>query len=437
MHGRHRYRAGPGVWHNGTADPILITASHFKNNRPTMFDSLLRIFRCPPSRDKLAHELLARLKQLRPDEQYTYDAAQFTLRGSGGQLINLGNVFLDYSNTAPKQRAALLEAFLAGFSVHEAPASFDDARPQLLPVIRHVYGLESSTIEMGDVPFGDLYTTYAMQPFAGGLAVGIAFDTEHAVIQVGDKTLAQWNRSLDDVLAIAIDNLRHKAAPQFSELSPGLFVSQYGDFYDAARILLPEIAWQLRLNGHPVAMIPNRTCLLITGDQDAAGLSTMISTADQVLQEQSRPLSADMFRLDGQAWQPWTPPGEPGTPLHNLRQQMLAVDYQTQQDVLRRDYERQGIDVFVASFGLAQNKGETRIHSYSVMTKDVESVLPKTDVLILNRLDSDDCVIVPWEAFADEFGDLLERLPHVLPRYRVKAYPSESQLMRLRELAVR
>ena len=100
--------------------------------------------------------------------------------------------------------------------------------------------------------------TIGMRRFVADLGVGVAYDTVTLVIQVGGPQCAKWGISPEEAHAIALDNLRHKAAPSFQEVIPGTYVAAYGDHYDATRILLPELAWQLQLNCNPVAMIPTR-----------------------------------------------------------------------------------------------------------------------------------------------------------------------------------
>ena len=247
----------------------------------------------------------------------------------------------------------------------------------------------------------------AVQPFSEELAVAIAYDTEDAVQQIGRKTLEEWGLTVDEALEIAIDNLRHKAAPQFTEHAPGLYVSQYNDLYDAARILLPELAWQLPLNGNPVAMVPNRICLLLTGDQDEAGIAAMIDAADKVLTEQSRPLGAEMFRLEHKTWRLWRPHGDSGNRLHNIQIQMLAADYKCQQDLsVRQELEKTNEDAFVATFTLAQKEGKP-ICSYSVLTKGVVTWLPQSKELVaVNDLETKESFLCAVGRLWEDSGPL-------------------------------
>lgn len=387
-----------------------------------------------PTREQFAAMFMKELQRSMPEAQFELDVPQFLARGSNGHLISLANVYLDYCRADKAGRVRIIEEFLAGVAMpKEAPSHFEDARKDLLPAIRALYGLESMMIESGEYQSVQaIHDAWPMQPLGTELGVMIAYDTEHAVQQLSAKTLEEWGVSYDEALSIAIDNLRAKAAPCFTEYASGFHVSEYNDYYDASRILLPELAWQLRLKGCPVAMIPNRSCLFVAGDKDEAALGLMVELADKVLTEQSRPLSSQMFRLDEKTWRPWSPPEPVATRLNNIQHNMLAADYSTQQESLNKDLERKKEDVFVATYKLIRMQGSEKIESMAVWTQGVLSWLPQTDLLALQKQDGSEPLFVPWQVAMDVCGHLFEKLPYILPRYRVNGFPSEEELQNIK-----
>ncbi|MFT3735424.1 MAG: hypothetical protein QM776_10420 [Rhodocyclaceae bacterium] len=393
---------------------------------------LEKLFNRKPTLESLARELLARLAIVKTDEQFVFEPEQTQLRGSNSTRINLANVYMDYCAADRKLRPAMLDNFLAAFTGPQEPDNFADARAQLLPVLRHLGGLDCAPVKAGErtggSPSEDLCASFAMKPFSPELAIGVAFDTEQAVIQIGDKTLEKWQVGLDETLQVAIDNLRHKAAPNFAEVSAGLFMSDYGDYYDAVRILLTELPWQLPLTGRPVAMVPNRICLLLAGDKDENALAAMIETAGQILREHSRPLGTEMFRLEDQGWCVWQPPEPLKQALGDLQIQNRAGDYEVQQKMLQQDAEERGEDIYVASVSLLRKSEGGPILSYAVLTDGVPTWLPQTDLVILNRGEDMDHIEVPWERSVAIAGALLEPLPYVMPRFRVTDFPDATML---------
>lgn len=185
------------------------------------------------------------------------------------------------------------------------PEVFEDARGALLPSLHCLAGLDQSRLLAGHEKLDPI--TDSMFPFALTILVSVVHDSERAMQQVNAETMRRWGMTPAKLHAVAVDNLRHKAPPAFQQISAGLWRSPYGECYDAARIFLPELAWQLGLAGQPVAMVPSRSGLLLAGEQDADALLAMVSQAREALATGSRPLASEMLRWDGQQWQPREP----------------------------------------------------------------------------------------------------------------------------------
>lgn len=394
---------------------------------------LSRLFNRSSPQDRFAREVMDLLAKMTQGTTYEYEPALFRLQASDGQIIFLDNAYNECRRTSGLQRKKVLASFLAGMAPSEIPADFDDARAHILPVLRHVAGLESVQLECKPEQAASIWTEFPMQPFSGDLAIAMAFDSENAVLQVGKSVLDKWQRPLDEVLAIALDNLRAKAPAQFELHAPGLYVSRYGDYYDASRLLLPELAWQLPVRGTPVAMVPNRMCLLVTGENDIEGIAAMIATAEKILIDDSRPLGSEMFRAVDQGWKTWQPDGANGVHLQNLQLRMRASDYAQQKRAFEHRMSLTGEDVFVATFTVTQRQDIERFHSLSVLTKGADTLLPKTDLIYLTVVETKETISVPWSAFEHIAGYLLEPLPFVLPRYRVRHFPTDDEMERLRE----
>jgi len=394
---------------------------------------LRKLFGLSPSKDAVAKKIIGKLREQFPDRTFQYDKGGFRIHGPDGWVAYLDNVFLDYSKARGKEREKTIDGFLAGMTAPEIPSTFSEAQQGLLPVIRHVSGLETARLETQDQISESIYSEFPMRPLSRDLAIGIAYDSEHSVQQIGKNQLAQWGKSIAELIDIAVANLRDKSAPKFEAFAAGFYVSQYGDFYDAARLLLPEVARQLPLKGRPVAMIPNRTALLLAGERDEAALAAMIALAEQILLEDSRPLGSEMFVLEDKTWEVWQPDGANGDRLHNLQLQMLASDYDAQKNALEAQLHKSGTDIFVASFKLLQFEGKSRYVSSAVLSKGVDTLLPKSEEITLYLPDTQENFTVPWAAFEQHAGHLMEQLPLNLVRYRVTGFPSEGALKLLRD----
>ncbi|MDP9605555.1 UNVERIFIED_ORG: hypothetical protein J2W38_005369 [Variovorax paradoxus] len=401
-----------------------------------MLSFIRGLFDRKPGIEQVSKLLLRELQKLLPGEQLVLDLEQFLIRRADGGVIYLNNIYTDYCQAQPAKRREEITRFaLAVVSTGgDRPATLDEVKPRLLPILRRLGGVDLARIERGDLS-RRLEDTMVWAPFSPTLGAAVAIDSDHAIAQVGPDDLKRWGIGFERAFKIAVDNLRHKTAPAFIEIGPGLYASNYGDYYDAGRIFLHELAWQLPLNGDPVAMVPNRTSLLICGAGDAAALENMVATARRVLHEQSRPLGAEMFRLRDKTWSLWTPPGQAGALLAVLLREEKAVDYNDQRQALERAHEDAGIDVYVAKHTLLQRDADGSLVSFAVLSKGVDTWLPEVDLVFLLEAEGEMPTIIAWEHFAEHAAHLIEQLPLAVPRWRVLGYPEGACLHRLRDLA--
>jgi hypothetical protein len=389
-----------------------------------------------PTVEDLARALLPQLAAMRSELTFTFEPSLQIIRGSDGGVISLTNLHVDYLRATHDKREALLRNFVQGLQASSMPATFLEAKERLLPALRNLPGLDQARLLAGDGALEVI--TRGMRSFSPTLMISVVHDSEHAMQQVSADVMERWGVSAEQLHEVAIDNLRHKAAPALQPLSPGLYVSTYGDFYDAARILLPELAWQLGLPGAPVAMVPNRICLLVASDQDGSALCAMVEKAREVLASEARPLAAEMFRMQDGQWHPWMPTDVGAArALRELQAGMLTSDYAAQKQLLDDKHEKCGVDVFVGTHTLVQ-RGDGTLVSYSVLSKGVTTWLPRTDVVVFFDPDNPSAgkKVVEWAEFERGLGHYIEVLPFVPPRYFVREEPPEALVASLREGAL-
>ena len=204
-------------------------------------------------------------------------------------------------------------------------------------------------------------------------------------------------------------------------------MSATGDSYDASRLLLKDAIRSFRVKGDHIAMIPNRENLIVVGSEDVVGLEGMVKLAAKAMSE-ARPISGIALRLDGDEWTPWMPPSSHPSfnDFRELQLQSFGQDYAHQKEMLDKLHEEKGEDIFVASFsGIKSPDGG--LFSYATWTATTDSLLPKTDTLVLGRLGGEP-QMVPWEKAVEVVGDLMEAVDIYPPRFRVREFPTEKQL---------
>ena len=75
----------------------------------------------------------------------------------------------------------------------------------------------------------------------------------------------------------------------------------------------------------------------------------------------------------------------------------------------------------------AIKRPDGKVFSYATWTDTTNSLLPKTDTLVLGRLGSEP-QMVEWEKVVEVVGDLMEAVDIYPPRFRVRGFPSDEQL---------
>ena len=125
--------------------------------------------------------------------------------------------------------------------------------------------------------------------------------------------------------------------------------------------------------------------LFIAGDADPGAAGWLAETAQREWQATTRAISPVVYTCDdsGAVVPCCRPESEAlGRLLRYGEALLLGQEYGEQQQLLEEVHARDGVDLFVASVTLVERKdGCTR--SYCVWTDGVDSLLPRTDALIL------------------------------------------------------
>ncbi|MFN8658181.1 MAG: hypothetical protein U0105_17730 [Candidatus Obscuribacterales bacterium] len=71
----------------------------------------------------------------------------------------------------------------------------------------------------------------------------------------------------------AMDNLRRISKPEFYQVAPGVWESQWRDGLDSSRVLIPGLFSKLKLRGQPVMLPLSDDKLIVTGVSNRVGLN--------------------------------------------------------------------------------------------------------------------------------------------------------------------
>lgn len=393
-----------------------------------------KLFQRTPTRDQFAAIVLKALAEV-GFRDVTYSSDEFTLR-TGQDVIFLDNAHANYCKASKPERKAIIQRVCATWrSRTEIPSDFDTARPFLLPLIRDVSYSDLVKLDLisknVDISKFDCPT----RPLFGSLVVGLAYDTEDSIQQVNVSTFSQWKVAFEDVLTEARDNLRDRTDPSsITEEVPGLYRGRWSDSYDSARILLTDLIYRVPVFGEHVAFVPNRDQLWIAGVRNDSALQAMLKIGEEA-HFRPYPISPDLFVLSNGNWHVYRPDQPALLQLSDsLKRRREAVDYNQQKDALDAINSAQGVDVFVASY-LIFEKGNGNRYSACVWSKGIDSLLPKTDrICFLVDKDSKNYISVQWEHAFPIVSGLMQDHGITPKRYRVRSFPNEEQLAKLRKL---
>lgn len=383
-----------------------------------------------PGRDKFAKMFMKALRAAGDQRGVHYDSDEFILTydGDGGTTF-LANFYADYCVAPRAERGNLLKMQVRGSLSHlkEMPEEFDDAKCDIYPKVWTRATLECTRLRQQLQ--GDKQLDIPTQIIGEHLELSLCYDLPEAVRTISQGDLDSWGVSYYEAMEIAQRNLE---ATNFAFASIGekFFASATGDTYDASRLVLLDLIQKLEVQGHHIAMVPNRDSLLITGSEDEEGLGMMFALAEKTLNEEPRPMIGTPLRLDGDQWVEWLPP--PGHPMYDAFRSMelrfIGPIYDEQKELLDEIHEIDLTESFVASFSAMENKETGQLTSFSVWGDGVDTLLPKTQKVFFVRGEGDIPAVGAWEKVEEVVGHLMQKTDHYPTRYHVTEFPSDDEL---------
>jgi uncharacterized protein YtpQ (UPF0354 family) len=398
-----------------------------------------KIFNRPLTQDAFAKKFIDSARKAGVGETLVFEKNDFRVRHGNGSYFNLHNAFRDYQNADKAQKAAALNGYVSTLleAGQRTGTTFEKVRAQLRPVVRNLAMLEEVRLEHARTGDNQAYDV-VFQPLGRDCVILLAVDSPESTATLTRGPEAQWGVTMEEAVTIAIENLRDTTHEAFGEIVPGLYAGQWADGYDSSRILLPDVLQRAPVKGRPVFMMPSRDVLMVTGDKDEQGIRQMVELAFQAV-ERGRVVSTDIYTYDGRKIVPFHCDDEGvNSRLVTLEHLLLQGNYGNQKDLLDKHNKEKGIDVFVASYHLYQMAGQPdKTVSMSVWTKDVLTLLPKTDrVALVEPVQGGEPVVttVHWSEIQFQLSELLSAEAGYPPRYRTAGFPSAEQISRLTAL---
>ncbi len=374
-------------------------------------------------------------------EKIDQSGSDFSLKLPGGATIFLGNVYANFCTAPRSARQSLLSDFItAAASIPDLPSipsDFVTVKPSLMPIIRDAAYFSMIQL-LNRKNKNDQGVDVVLKNLAGGLAVGLGFDTKRNITSINRDVFEQWGVSPEEAFKAAKDNLWERTDPNRFAGRNGVYWGEWADSYDSSRILLTELIYRLSIDGDPIAFVPSRDQLVVTGTNNSAGLAAILEGGMENHFNQGHPLSPDLYVLVDGTWNVYVPEDKSLREMWmKIKRRRDAIDYSEQQKLLNEIHEIEDIDIFLASYKVYERK-DGFAYSACVWTNGIDSSLPRSEnIAFMADVENPDYFVVPWEAVAAVVGNLLELETDLAPvRYRARQFPSEEQLAKLRPLAI-
>jgi hypothetical protein len=381
------------------------------------------------SKKNFAKQYIERLKARGWQSEAIYDSDRFAIvLGDDAGTAFLDTVYREWRDLPKSKRFDHLDRAVAWVFERQSSDDYDKISSSLLPVIRNRCQFDNQWRDDA-VGMKEDFFAGVSKPFCDVLTVALAIDRPSAIQIVSAEIQSRWGRPFDEVLSIAIENLRARSPSRFERAEGGFFTSAYDDHYDASRLLLPELFQGLPLQGDPVAVAVARSGIVVAGSEEYGALDAMAAFVEARLEQETRPISYLPLILRQGTWRPCDTDGASFAALDRLRARQDLWDYKVQKELLEAQFERTGREVFVATLNGLRDGGQIR--TWTTWTSAAASLLPEADAVAMAPELRGQTIVRFWSDIQEQCGPLKAEPGMYPPRYLVEVGPSVAGWERL------
>jgi hypothetical protein len=252
--------------------------------------------------DRFARLVISELVRRAPLIRPRYDRDEFTLEwGDPPARLFLENTYWDWLEAKPSLRPHLVAQLVALVFDQQAGLGFEEAKRLILPVVRNRRVLMADPVTNGAQ---DPSLTASFEPVCGDLAVLPAIVGERSISLTNNSVLAEWGKTHQELMDLAIDNLAQISPPRFRTMPGGFRITAYDDHLDASRLVLSYLFSDLMLEGPPIAVVGSRTLIAVAGANNTAALAAMAEHVAKVMATEARPIWCCPIILNQGEWWP-------------------------------------------------------------------------------------------------------------------------------------
>lgn len=356
---------------------------------------------------------------------WKFDPKECTLLHEDGGVINLGNMYREYTMSKRSERPGLLEKYasMSQIVLKPVPRLWALAEKSIYPVVRSRFDLTVTEIQSrGDQ---QPWPPVVRWPWIADLEIRIAYDFGHHLTQVQEALADTWGQTCDAIRQRALLNLAALPMPTWKDIGKGVYQIETETSYQESLLLVDKVVNLLSFKDSVICIPCNRGVLLAADRNNVDGLNAMFEEAIQNLQEKPWPLSATPLERVNGTWQEFRPEGEVAVRAGDLQRISLAITYADQKALLEAYYEKTKIDIYVATYTMFRRERDgNAIRSWCSWSEGVRSSLPKTDLIMLGRRGADGKFVpvpVPWDRAIGLVGHYMQDANESPPRYFAEA----------------
>ena len=342
--------------------------------------------------------------------------------------LNLAGLRRRYWDLAPDEADAWLQSALSELLMAEDTPDRTEDVDTLLPGLRPRSFVEAHRLTA--LQRDTRHEPLAIRPITDSVLVGLVWDRTHSMLSLPESFLRRWDRSYEDVLAIALSNLSSMPVVGWVPVDDRVFRLHGGDEYVSARLLAGELFDRLPFAGDVVVCTPTAGDLFAAAADDPDALIDVFGASLEA-SDQGRPVSLRPLLYSGGRWSDLSL--DPGHPAYLAWRRLTRIDWAREADSTRALLqELVGTGVFVGSLIVREDETTGMTDAVSVWSEGVPTLLAAADLVAFPRSDRDaGFITAPWARVVEVLSHLMTSTDHYPERWLVETFPSDDQLLAL------
>ncbi len=339
--------------------------------------------------------------------------------------LNLSGLRERYRDLDPLDADSWLQSALSELLVAEGSPGAAGVTQDVLPGLRSRSFVEAHRLVA-------LHRNTPLEPMAvrsvtESVFVGLLWDRTHSMLSLSESLLRQWDRSYDEVLAIALANLTSKPIVGWVGTDDRIFRLVGGDDYVSARMLDGDVLARLPFTGDIVVCAPTRTDLFAVAADDPRALNEVFEASLEASRE-GVAVSLRPLRLSDGEWTELRL--DPEHPAYVGWRRLTRLDWANEAGATRSLLQDLvGSAIFVGSLIVREDETTGITETVSVWSEGVPTLLAAADLVAFPRSDRDAAfVTAPWVRVVDVMSDRMARTDHYPERWLVESFPTNDQL---------